>query len=131
MRIDGCEIMYEVEVLDESFLDNPRKRVSINSDAIDVLTMDILEIARKANITLNKITTIVANTSETYKCDSGYLLRKKINNKTQDFTNIIQNIENYAYSLKTIKSKMTLKKDEIIADIQRKSASISAENIKK
>lgn len=131
MRIDGCEIMYEVEVLDESFLDNPRKRVSINSDAIDVLTMDILEIARKANITLNKITTIVANTSETYKSDSGYLLRKKINNKTQDFTNIIQNIENYAYSLKTIKSKMTLKKDEIIADIQRKSASISAENIKK
>ena len=61
--------MYEVEVLDESFLDNPRKRVSINSDAIDVLTMDILEIARKANINVLKIVifqTLAANLGSSF-----------------------------------------------------------------
>ena len=84
---------------------NSNTHISIREEALDLLAIDVLHYAQRANEILDDISQIVASTSEFYKCESGKKFREKFSELTPSFSIIVENIENYAYSLKNVKNK--------------------------
>ena len=84
---------------------NASKTIGMNEAGIDTLAMDTMQMAMIANDYLNKIIDIMNSTKEHYQCEAADEMRRRFNEFSADFPIVIQNIENYAYSLKKAKSK--------------------------
>ncbi len=96
--------------------------VSLNSNSLDLLVRDIMKSAQNINVTLNEIIKIVASTSEYLESENATNYRKKFEKQIPSFKNIVRNIENYAYSLKNVKTTFEEKevtlRQKIIADAE-------------
>ena len=84
---------------------NANKVVAMNETGVDTLATETMQLAMIANDYLNKIIDIMNKTKEHYQCEAGDELRKRFNELSADFPIVVQNIENYAYSLKKAKAK--------------------------
>ena len=84
---------------------NANKVVAMNETGVDTLATETMQLAMIANDYLNKIIDIMNKTKEHYQCEAGDELRKRFNELSTDFPIVVQNIENYAYSLKKAKAK--------------------------
>ena len=123
--------MDSVEINDnlDSYVDldrikNASKAVSMNEAGMDVLAVETMQVAKLANDYLNKIVDIIDGTKNYYKSDSGDALRARFEDLKDDFSITVQNIENYAYSLKKAKNNFNLRVDEAIQHVNTAAASV-------
>ena len=103
---------------------NASKTIGMNEAGIDTLAMDTMQMAMIANDYLNKIIDIMDNTKNYYKCEAGDALRANFDDLKDDFSITVQNIENYAYSLKKAKNNFTSRVDEAIQHVNTAAASV-------
>ncbi len=103
---------------------NANKTIAMNEAGIDTLAMETMQMAMIANDYLNKIVDIMNKTKEHYQCEAGDEMRRRFNELSADFPNVIQNIENYAYSLKKAKSKRLEGVQNAIIDIKKATANV-------
>ena len=83
-----------------SSVDIPTVNIRINNTGADVLAKDIMEYSRLANNSLSSISSIVENSAEFYDCPAGIKFRRKFKKLAENFPILIQNMENYALSIK-------------------------------
>lgn len=105
---------------------NASKTIAMNEAGIDTLAMETMQMAMIANDYLNKIIDIMNNTKEHYQCEAGDEMRKRFNELSADFPIIIQNIENYAYSLKKAKNKRKEGVQDVIINLKQATANVDA-----
>jgi hypothetical protein len=103
---------------------NASKAVSMNEAGIDNLAVETMQVAKLTNDYLNKIIDIMDNTKNYYKCEAGDALRANFDDLKDDFSITVQNIENYAYSLKKAKNNFTSRVDEAIQHVNTAAASV-------
>ncbi len=103
---------------------NANKTIAMNEAGIDTLAMETMQMAMIANDYLNKIIDIMNKTKEHYQCEAGDEMRRKFNELSADFPNVIQNIENYAYSLKKAKNKRLEGVQNAITDLKKATANV-------
>ncbi len=94
-----------LDITNAGRIQNANKTIAMNEAGIDTLALDTMQVAMIANDYLNKIIDIMNSTKEHYQCESGDEMRRRFNEFSADFPIVIQNIENYAYSLKKAKNK--------------------------
>lgn len=87
-----------------SLVNNAEKKVAINEVGMDLLAVDTIQMAKVINDYLSRIIDIVDGTKSYYQTSSGDALRNKFNEIKTYFPTVIQNIENYAYSIKKVKN---------------------------
>lgn len=87
-----------------SLVNNAEKKVAINEVGMDLLAVDTIQMAKVINDYLSRIIDIVDGTKSYYQTSSGDTLRNKFNEIKTYFPTVIQNIENYAYSIKKVKN---------------------------
>lgn len=87
-----------------SIVNNAEKKVAINEVGIDLLAVDTIQMAKVINDYLSRIIDIIDGTKSYYQTSSGDALRNKFNEIKTYFPTVIQNIENYAYSIKKVKN---------------------------
>ena len=93
------------DITKAGMIKNNTKVIAMNEAGVDALAMETMQLAMIANDYLNKIIDIMNKTKEYYQCEAADMMRKRFNDLSADFPNVIQNIENYAYSLKKAKTK--------------------------
>lgn len=103
---------------------NASKAVSMNEAGIDNLAVETMQVAKLTNDYLNKIIDIMDNTKNYYKSEAGDALRANFDDLKDDFSITVQNIENYAYSLKKAKNNFTSRVDEAIQHVNTAAASV-------
>lgn len=87
-----------------SIVNNAEKKVAINEVGMDLLAVDTIQMAKVINDYLSRIIDIIDGTKSYYQTSSGDALRNKFNEIKTYFPTVIQNIENYAYSIKKVKN---------------------------
>lgn len=87
--------------------------VSLNSNSLDLLILDIMKSAQDINVTLDEIIRVVAETSEYLESENATKYRKKFEKQIPSFKNIVRNVENYAYSLKNVETTFEEKSVEL------------------
>lgn len=95
-------------------LDSTKKRISINLEGLEVLKLEVLEIAKNCNNDLNKIKNAVNKTAEFYQCQNGTAFRNKFKEVQDLFPIVISNIENVARGLKKAQQSFSSETDTII-----------------
>ena len=105
-------------------IQNASKAVSMNEAGIDSLAVETMQVAKLANDYLNKIVDIMDGTKNYYKSEAGDALRSKFDDLKDDFAITVQNIENYAYSLKKAKNNFNARIDEAIQHVKTATASV-------
>lgn len=103
---------------------NASKTIGMNEAGIDTLAMDTMQMAMIANDYLNKIIDIMNSTKEHYQCEAADEMRRRFNEFSADFPIVIQNIENYAYSLKKAKSKRAEGVQDAIVNLKQATANV-------
>lgn len=103
---------------------NASKTIGMNEAGIDTLAMDTMQMAMIANDYLNKIIDIMNSTKEHYQCEAADEMRRRFNEFSADFPIVIQNIENYAYSLKKAKSKRVEGVQDAIVNLKQATANV-------
>ncbi|MBE6146606.1 MAG: hypothetical protein E7171_08335 [Firmicutes bacterium] len=103
---------------------NASKTIGMNEAGIDTLAMDTMQMAMIANDYLNKIIDIMNSTKEHYQCEAADEMRRRFNDFSADFPIVIQNIENYAYSLKKAKSKRVEGVQDAIVNLKQATANV-------
>jgi hypothetical protein len=103
---------------------NASKTIGMNETGIDTLAMDTMQVAMIANDYLNKIIDIMNGTKEHFQSEAGDEIRKRFNDFSADFPIIIQNIENYAYSLKKAKAKRLEGVQDAIINLKQATANV-------
>lgn len=103
---------------------NASKTIGMNEAGIDTLAMDTMQMAMIANDYLNKIIDIMNSTKEHYQCEVADEMRRRFNEFSADFPIVIQNIENYAYSLKKAKSKRVEGVQDAIVNLKQATANV-------
>ena len=103
---------------------NASKTIGMNGAGIDTLAMDTMQMAMIANDYLNKIIDIMNSTKEHYQCEAADEMRRRFNEFSADFPIVIQNIENYAYSLKKAKSKRVEGVQDAIVNLKQATANV-------
>ena len=103
---------------------NASKAVSMNEAGMDNLAVETMQVAKLTNDYLNKIIDIIDNTKNYYKSEAGDALRANFDDLKDDFSITVQNIENYAYSLKKAKNNFSSRVDEAIQHINTAAASV-------
>lgn len=87
-----------------SIVNNAEKKVAVNEVGMDLLAVDTIQMAKVINDYLSRIIDIIDGTKSYYQTSSGDALRNKFNEIKTYFPTVIQNIENYAYSIKKVKN---------------------------
>ena len=103
---------------------NASKTIGMNEAGIDTLAMDTMQMAMIANDYLNKIIDIMNSTKEHYQCEAADEMRRRFNEFSADFPIVIQNIENYAYSLKKAKAKRVEGVQDAIINLKQATANV-------
>ena len=103
---------------------NASKTIGMNEAGIDTLAMDTMQMAMISNDYLNKIIDIMNSTKEHYQCEAADEMRRRFNEFSADFPIVIQNIENYAYSLKKAKSKRVEGVQDAIVNLKQATANV-------
>ena len=103
---------------------NASKTIGMNEAGIDTLAMDTMQMAMIANDYLNKIIDIMNSTKEHYQCEAADEMRRRFNEFSADFPIVIQNIENYAYSLKKAKSKRIEGVQDALVNLKQATANV-------
>lgn len=103
---------------------NASKTIGMNEAGIDTLAMDTMQMAMIANDYLNKIIDIMNSTKEHYQCEAADEMRRRFNEFSADFPIVIQNIENYAYSLKKAKAKRAEGVQDAIVNLKQATANV-------
>lgn len=86
---------------------NSNVPITINMDGIEMLIQDVNRASMKLNESFNKINNIMVGTKDYYKSESGNNIRKQFEDYYPNLTNIVQSVENYAYSLKNVRDNFT------------------------
>lgn len=81
--------------------------ISVNMDGLEMLIQDVNKASMKLNESFNNINNIMSGTKEYYKSESGNNVRKQFEDYYSNLTNMVQSIENYAYSLKNVRDNFT------------------------
>lgn len=110
--------------IDLDRIKNASKAVSMNEAGMDNLAVETMQVAKLTNDYLNKIIDIIDGTKNYYKCENGDALRARFDDLKDDFNITVQNIENYAYSLKKAKNNFTSRVDEAIQHVNTAAASL-------
>ena len=103
---------------------NASKTIGMNEAGIDTLAMDTMQMAMIANDYLNKIIDIMNSTKDHFQSESGDEMRRRFNEFSADFPIVIQNIENYAYSLKKAKAKRVEGVQDAIINLKQATANV-------
>ena len=111
-------------ITNAGLIQNASKTIGMNETGIDTLAMDTMQVAMIANDYLNKIIDIMNSTKEHYQCESGDEMRRRFNEFSADFPIVIQNIENYAYSLKKAKAKRVEGVQDAIINLKQATANV-------
>lgn len=112
------------DITNVGVINNASKTIGMNEAGIDTLAMDTMQMAMIANDYLNKIIDIMSNTKEHYQCEAADEMRKRFNEFSADFPIVIQNIENYAYSLKKAKNKRIEGVQDAIVNLKQATANV-------
>lgn len=105
-------------------INNGSKTIAMNEAGIDSLASETMQVAMIANDYLNKIIDIMDKTKEHFQCDAADEMRRKFNEFSVDFPIVIQNIENYAYSLKKAKTKRIEGVQDAIINLKQATANV-------
>lgn len=81
--------------------------ITINMDGMEMLIQDVNKASMKLNENFNQINNIMAGTKDFYKSESGNNIRRQFEDYYINLSNIVQSIENYAYSLKNVRDNFT------------------------
>lgn len=122
--------LYNNEIKNLTDLDsikNNQKRISINEYGVEQITIEILKSAKLINDYLSKILSIIDGTKQYFDCDLGQKYRNKFYDFSKNFPVLIQNIENYAYSLKNAVNKYRDYKTLVVSKILTDSETIGKE----
>ncbi len=112
------------DITNAGVIKNASKTIAMNEAGVDTLAMETMQMAMIANDYLNKIIDIMNGTKEHFQCEAGDEMRKRFNDLSADFTNVIQNIENYAYSLKKAKAKRLEGVQDAIINLKQATANV-------
>ena len=113
-----------LDITNAGRIQNANKTIAMNEAGIDTLALDTMQVAMIANDYLNKIIDIMNSTKEHYQCEAGDEMRRRFNEFSADFPIVIQNIENYAYSLKKAKAKRLEGVQNAITDLKKATANV-------
>jgi DNA-binding ferritin-like protein (Dps family) len=103
---------------------NTAKAVTMNEAGMDTLAQDTMQLALLANDYLNKIIDIMNGTKEYFQCEAGDDIRRRFSELSADFPTVVQNIENYAYSLKKAKINKVQGVQDAIIDLKKATANV-------
>lgn len=92
------------EVSNMNLINNATKSITMSEAGIDNLAVETMQVSKVVNDYLNRIVDIMESTKIFYQCENGDLLRRKFDELKINFPIVVQNIENYAYSLKKAKA---------------------------
>ena len=106
---------------------NADKKISIHENGIDQLSIEILSCTKLINDYLSKILSIVDETKNYFDCELGFTYRNKFYDFSKNFPILIQNIENYAYSLKKAASNYRDYKSVVVSKLSTSSDMIETE----
>lgn len=112
------------DITNAGAIKNANKVVAMSETGVDMLATETMQLAMLANDYLNKIIDIMNKTKEHYQCEAGDELRKRFNELSADFPIVIQNIENYAYSLKKAKAKRLEGVQDAIVNLKQATANV-------
>ena len=105
-------------------INNSTKSITMNEAGVDNLATETMQVARQVNDYLNKIVAKIDDTKHYYKSESGDLFRKRFNEFQLNFPIVVQNIENYAYSLKKAKVNYQNMADITISNIKKSTLNV-------
>lgn len=118
-----------IEILDYfEPVKNVEKKIALNENGVDMLSIEILKCAQLVNDYLSKIITIVDATKTHFDCEIGTIYRNKFYEFSKNFPILIQNIENYAYSLRNVENKFRENQNIIVSKLISKSEEINRKN---
>lgn len=103
---------------------NTAKAITMNEAGMDTLAQDTMQLALLANDYLNKIIDIMSGTKEYFQCEAGDDIRRRFSELSADFPIVVQNIENYAYSLKKAKLNREQGVQDAIAELKKATANV-------
>lgn len=112
------------DITNAGVIKNASKTIAMNEAGMDTLAMETMQMAMIANDYLNKIIDIMNSTKEHYQCETGDEMRKRFNDFSANFPIVIQNIENYAYSLKKAKNKRKEGVQDVILDLKKATTNV-------
>ena len=107
------------DITNAGIIKNTTKSITMNEAGIDLLATETMQTAMIANDYLNKIVVLVDKTKEYFQCEAGDELRRKFSELSAEFPVVIQNIENYAYSLKKAKEKKLESVQNAVIDLKQ------------
>lgn len=110
---------------------NKNKRLSMNETGVETVSLEVMETAKLVYDNLNKILSIIDETSLYYDCESGVNFRNKFYSLSNDFSTIVQNIENYAYSLKNVISRYKENQNIVVTKISDHAEQVREEILRK
>ena len=90
--------------------------ITVDIPGMELLIQDVNKASMELSEKFNEINNIFIGTKDYYKSDSGNNVRNQFDNYYLNLSNIVQSIENYAYSLKTVRDNFQSQSD---ADIRR------------
>lgn len=93
--------------------------IGVNEKKLDLLTKDIIDYADRINGLLNQVNVIYTDIPSYYKSDSGKTYIGKVNNTTNYFAIINQNIISYSRDFVNVKARYQYESIEIADDINR------------
>ena len=113
-----------LDITNAGRIQNANKTIAMNEAGIDTLALDTMQVAMIANDYLNKIIDIMNSTKDHYQSEDGDEMRRRFNEFSADFPIVIQNIENYAYSLKKAKNKRVEGVQDAIINLKQATANV-------
>ena len=119
---EDIEILTDIDVVK-----NVDRKVLINENGIEQISIEILNCSKLINDYLSKILSIIDGTKNYFDCELGTIYRNKFYDFSKNFPILIQNIENYAYSLKKAESNYRDYKSVVVSKILTNSEKIDSE----
>ena len=112
------------DITKAGLIKNSDKTIAMNEAGIDALAMETMQVSMIANDYLNKIIDIMNKTREYFQGDAADEMRRKFNELSAEFPMVIQNIENYAYSLKKAKAKRLEGVSDAIIELNKATSNV-------
>lgn len=108
----------------EDKIQNSTKTIAMNENGVDNLAAETMRVASATSEYFSKIVAIFDETKKYYKGESADKLRTRFYEFQTNFPIVVQNIENYAYSLKKAKANYQNMADVAIQHIKTASVNV-------
>lgn len=106
-------------------VDSSSSVMAISEEGMDSLAVETIQLAKTVNDYLNKLINIVDRTKGYYTGKAADSYRKSFSDFSANFSVFVQNIENYAYSIKKAKNNYVNAKDVIVRTINNDAISVA------